>query len=151
MADVHQIIDLDAATDDGGIERSPVNGSVGADLHVVADLQAADLRKGLVAAGLLVAHVAEAGAAQHRPGVHRHPVAQAGTGIDGDVVIDEAIASNGYAIGDAASRPDAGVLAQNAIFAQHHVGSNGDMLPDLGRTMHYRGGVDAGRLAARFV
>src|SRR5438045_4450527 len=78
VADVHQIIDLDAATDHGGIERSPINGSVGADLHVVANLQAADLRKGLVAAGLLVAHVAEAGAAQHRPGVHRHPVAQAG-------------------------------------------------------------------------
>src|SRR5207302_8890872 len=57
----------------------------------------------------------------------------------------------GYAIGDAASRPDAGVLAENAILAQHHVGPNGDMLPDLGRTMHYRGGVDAGRLTARFM
>lgn len=50
MRDMHKVVDLGAFTDHGGAERSPVNGGICADLHVVLDDNIADLQSLLMRA-----------------------------------------------------------------------------------------------------
>ena len=51
VADVDQVVDFCAAADAGFVQRSAVDGGVGADFYVVFDDQASDLRGLLVASG----------------------------------------------------------------------------------------------------
>src|ERR1700693_5377513 len=60
VADVYEVVDFRASANAGCIQGSAVDGGVGADLDVVFDFQAPDLRKLFVTASRLIAHVAEA-------------------------------------------------------------------------------------------
>src|SRR5438094_696332 len=60
VSDVHEIVDLGAASDARFIQRSAVDGRVGPDFHVIFDHQFSDLRKFLVVAALAISHIAEA-------------------------------------------------------------------------------------------
>ena len=70
MADVDHIVDLHAARDHGRVERAAINSDVGADLDIVSDLEAPDLREFFIPAGLVVADIAKTIAAQHRAGLY---------------------------------------------------------------------------------
>ncbi len=65
VADLHQIIDPGAGADHGVLQRAAVDGGVGADLHIVLDQHAAELRDGMEAVrgdGEAEAVLADAGA-----------------------------------------------------------------------------------------
>ena len=104
VANVDQIVELRAGPDDGLIESAAVDGAVGANLDVVADDEAADLRELYVASELFVAHKAEAVGAEHRAGVHDHAAADGGSGIDHHARIDFAVVADDDAFADVASR-----------------------------------------------
>src|SRR5712692_9311246 len=63
MSDMHQIVDLRAATDARDLECTPIDSRIGADLDVVANLQSPHLGKFLIPAGRGIAHITEAIAA----------------------------------------------------------------------------------------
>ena len=116
MSDVHQVIDLGSAANHGNIERAAIDGRIGANFNVVPDFQPPDLGKLLVLACGPVADIAKAIAAQHRPGMNGSTFADARASVNGHVVVNEALFSNHHAVGDAASRADAGVVADDAVF-----------------------------------
>ena len=68
VRDHDEVVELDAFFDDRVVERAAVDGGVGADLDVVADVHAADLRH--LDPGALLGRVAETVAADHRAGLH---------------------------------------------------------------------------------
>ena len=90
MPDMHQVVQLRAAPDHGCVERTAIHRAVGANLHIVANLQPADLRKFCVGAALLIAHESETVAAQHRPGMHGHAIAHGRARINTDIRFDVA-------------------------------------------------------------
>src|ERR1041385_1618178 len=81
VADVHHVVHLHATPDHRRIQRAPIDGGIRADLDVVSDLQAPDLRKLFVISRLFVAHVSEAITPQDRAGLHFDvaPESRAGT------------------------------------------------------------------------
>ena len=78
MGDHHQVVDLAAAADHGVGPAAAVDRAVGADLDVVLDQHAAELRHLEVAVG--AEREAEAVLADARAGVDDHAVADAGSG-----------------------------------------------------------------------
>src|SRR5260370_821837 len=75
MADVDEVVDLGAAANAGFAESAAVDGGVRTDLHLVFNAQRALLWKLRVCAGCGIAYVTEAVRAQHRTGMHHHPIA----------------------------------------------------------------------------
>src|SRR5262245_34569394 len=74
VGDLHEVIDLGAAPDDGLPQHGPIDGRVGADLHVVLDDHRSHL--GDLTVGMAVPGVPEAIVADHGARVHDHPSAQ---------------------------------------------------------------------------
>ena len=70
VRDMHEIINLRALANDGGAQRTAVNGCVGADLHVVVDDDIADLQNFSVTA--FVEHVAITVRTDNSSGVNAH-------------------------------------------------------------------------------
>ena len=87
VADVDQVVNLRAPADARDFQSAPVDGGVGADLHMVFDFQASDLGEFFVASGGFVAHVTEAVAAENRARMDDHVVADSRAGIEGYVRI----------------------------------------------------------------
>ena len=104
VADMDEVVDFCAAADAGFVERAAVDGGVGADLYVVFDDQASDLRGLLVASGLRVAHVAEAFTAQDGARLNDDAVAECCARVDGDVGVDAAMAADYHVVADHANR-----------------------------------------------
>ena len=94
VADVHEVVDFCAAADSGFVEGAAVDGGVGADLDIVFNHQTSDLRELLVASGLLVAHVAEAFAAEHGSCLDDDSIAEVRAPVDRHVGVDAAVGSN---------------------------------------------------------
>ena len=61
--DVHQVVEFDAVADASDAQRRAIDAGVRADLDVVADLDASDLRELLIA--VRAAHESEAVGAEH--------------------------------------------------------------------------------------
>ena len=124
MRDLHEVVDLRAGLDARLPHRRPVDRGVGADLDVVFDDDAADLRDLLVRA-VGVAREAEAVAADHRAVLHDHAVAElhaladrharmqdavvadAGVRTDDDVGVDDRAGADPGARLDDGERADA--------------------------------------------
>ena len=70
VADLDLIVELHAILDDGVADRAAIDGRVGADFHIRADLHAAQLRDLDPCAAF--GGKAKAVAAEHCPGVHQH-------------------------------------------------------------------------------
>ena len=105
--DLHQIVDLGALADDGVADRAAVDRGVGADLDVVLDDDAADLR-----------HLRDARAA---PGTIAEAVlADARAGMDDDAVADQRMHQRGAGAdravaADAHAGPDHGVRRRSRV------------------------------------
>ena len=92
MRDLHEVVDLHVAPNPGFAQRGAVHGGVGAQLHVVVDLNDADLgdffvlrpRRGKP----------EAVAADDHPGMQDDPPADDRAGVNGDVGVQDGIFSN---------------------------------------------------------
>ena len=100
VRDHDEVVDLDAFLDDGVVERTAVDGGVRADLDVVTDVHAADLRH--LDPGAFLGRVAETVTADHRAGLDD------ATPAEHDVMPDEyprhqprIVADDGAALDDA--------------------------------------------------
>src|SRR6185503_6538318 len=82
VPDLDLVVELDALLDHRVVERAAVDGGVGADLHVVADAHAADLRD--LHPSPRLGRDAEAVGADHGPGVHHHAFSQRALRVDHD-------------------------------------------------------------------
>ena len=122
MADMYEVVELCARTDDRLIERATVDGGVGADLDIVADYELPNLWELHIAAMLLVAHIAKAIGAEYRPGVNDHAASQCRARVDHDARIDLTVIADHNAGTDLASRGDVGPIANNDIWLDHGVG-----------------------------
>ena len=76
VANVHEVVDLGAASDTRLVERTAIDGRVGADLDVVFDDQCSLLRELDIFTGRLIAHIAKTIAAEHRARMHDDTVAK---------------------------------------------------------------------------
>src|SRR5690349_16916735 len=103
MSHMHQVVELRATPDHRGIERSPVDGRIGPDLDVIADLECPYLREFFVPAALRITHKSESIAPQHRPRVHHNPLAQPRSGINRYVRKEFAITTDDYPCADRTS------------------------------------------------
>src|SRR5690348_6814537 len=143
VAHVHQIIQLRAPADDGQVQSPAIHGSIGADLHVVADLQAANLGKLFVAAGGGVAHIAEAVAAQHRAAVHDNTVAQAHPGVDCHIGSDVALAADLDPGANNAAGANSAAVADYGLIGDDDAWLNSHMAPEAGGVLDDSGGVNS--------
>src|SRR5690606_21922182 len=121
VCNLHKVVDLDAVLDDGVVDRAAVDGRVRADLDVVADDDAAELRHLDPAAVREVLGEAEAVAADHRARVHDaaapdpDPVEHADArgepcaGPDLDMVTERAAGTDDRRVADRAARTDGDV------------------------------------------
>src|SRR5262249_39443236 len=109
VSDLHEIIDLRSFADPRGLERAAVDGRAGADLHVVADLDVAELWH-LDMSAILKA-VAKTIRANHRVGMHDHAVAKDRAVVEHDVGMQD------YIIAEAAEPADGNAMIDSAACA----------------------------------
>jgi hypothetical protein len=143
VADVDQIVDFRAAANARDFERATINGGIGADFDIIFNLETAYLGKFFVSAGLLVAHVTEAIAAQDRSGVNDHAIADLRTRIEGRVGIDLAIFSYARTCADYAAGSNSRALANDDGFADDGSRFHRRIGSQMGGWMHHRRGVNA--------
>src|SRR5947209_13777020 len=110
---------------DRGVECSSIDSAICADLDVILDQQTTNLGKELVTAAP-VANVTESGRAQHRSGLHDYAVSQLGSGIYSDI------------------RPNATVLTDDDLRANHRVRADRCAVPNLTMLVDDNSGPDAG-------
>ena len=119
VANVYQIVDFRASSDAGFVQRSAIDSGIGADLDIIFDFQAADLRKLFVAASRLVAHIAKAVAAEHGTGVNNYAVSKTHAGINRHVRIEITTRSDVYVRANYAACADPRVLSDLRTFADY--------------------------------
>src|ERR1700681_198613 len=120
VSDLHQVIDLGALADGGIAPGAPVDCRPGADLHVVLDDDATDLRH-LDVPPLSILNVTEAILADAHAGMH-----------------DDAIADQ--RVHDARTGTDRAIAADAHVGADHRIGADQRAASDLGaRTDHGAG------------
>src|SRR5262245_25983246 len=127
VPDLDLVVELHALLDHGVVERAAVDGRVGADLDVIADAHAPDLRNFYPPA--IRGRDAEAVGADHGPGMDDDAFSQGAIGVDDYAWIEAALVTDGHALAHYAARADGYALAQPCRRGDH------------GRWM------DAGRLA----
>src|SRR5881409_3170163 len=76
VGDVYEVVDLGARPDHGIVHTAPVDARVRADLDVIPDETAPDMRNLAVRLAVLAGDVAEAVAAEDCPRMDDHPLAE---------------------------------------------------------------------------
>src|SRR5207247_10710993 len=102
----------------------PSNSRVRASLDAVFKSQSADLWELRIAAGLLIAHIAESVTSQHRARVNNCSITNANARIDGYVRIQFAVSSDHDVGSHHTSRPDSRVVADLHTLAEHHISAH---------------------------
>src|SRR5688500_10762234 len=110
VADLDLVVELDALLDHRVVERAAVDRGVGADLDVVADAHAADLRDLDPAA--LVGRDAEAVGADDRPGMHHDSLSKKAFRVNHDTRIQAAVIADDDVVADDAARADRHALSK---------------------------------------
>src|ERR1700733_10864527 len=85
VPNVHQIVDFRASSDASCVQGSAIDCSIGADLDIIFDFQAPDLRKFFIEASRLVTNIPKTVAAKHRPGVNDYALSKTHARINRDV------------------------------------------------------------------
>ena len=142
VTDVDKIVDFRSPADAGYVERAPVDGGVGADFYIVADLQTAHLGKLLVTAGGGIADISEAVASQHGAGVEENPVTDADTGVESHIREELAVIADARVLADNAAGADSSVASNHGIPADDDSFSNGYALSQPGLGMDDRTAMD---------
>ena len=128
------------------VHAAAVDRGVRADLHVVADQAAPDVRNLRVRA--VTEHVAEAVAAQPHARCARSTRAPiAGAGIAGDLRKEPAVLAQLHAGAHDAVRADPAPVAEDRAVADHGVGVDGHVAPSEHAASDQRRGVDPGSRA----
>src|SRR6185436_6255343 len=143
VGDLHEVVDLGALADHRVRQRAAVDGRIGADLHIVTDHDAADLRH--LQAPFGAAHgKAEAVLADARASVDDDTVADHGMGEAG-AGADVAIAAQHRTVADDGACGDYGAAPDHGLAADHRAGLDSGALVEARARMH-QGAVGAGRL-----
>lgn len=142
VADVDHVVELDAVAQFGDAEGGTVDGGVGPDFAVVAELDGADLRELLV--GAVDFDEAEAVGSEDDAGVEDGAGADGDAIVDGDAGVEEAVGADDGVVPDGAAGADGGVGADDGAFADDGVGADVDVFAELGGAGDGGGGVDAG-------
>ena len=115
VAYLHQVVDLGALADHGIADRTAVDGSTGADFHIVLDDDAADLRD-----------FKTASAAHHEA---KAILADLAAAMNDDPIADQGVADRGAGADRAvAADPDLGT--DHAVGAYHRAGADLGARPD---------------------
>src|SRR3981081_2202077 len=117
---MHQVVDLRSSPNAGFVQRSAVDGGIGANLHIIFDAQPSDLGKFFIVSGLAVSDVTEAVASQHRSRMHDHAVAQYSPAVNRDIGINLAAASDLHPSRNRATSADNRVLPNVDILRDCH-------------------------------
>src|SRR5215813_14146405 len=125
VPDLHEVVDLTPASDDGVADRGAVDGGVGADLHVVGDAKPAHL--GDLAVGGAVEGVAEAVRSEHGAGVHGHPMAHHHARVDHRARMEHHVVGDRTLGMEQPEERDEGGLG--GVDAQEGLGQPGDLAP----------------------
>src|ERR1700722_19288176 len=118
---MNQIVQFCPVADAGLFQRSPVDGGVGSDLHVVLNDQGSLLRKLRVLPIRLITDIAETVCSQHRPGVYYDPVPKRDSrvndhpGVNVAVAADADAGANDRSTSQGGFRPNAGSLFDRGI------------------------------------
>src|SRR5882762_6347437 len=125
VADVHEVIELDAFGDARVIQRTAIDGGVRADLHVVRDLHDAHLRKLPVTAA--VVGVTKTVRADHRAGVNLDAISDAGSAVERDARMNSAVFADPAPGTDYAVRTDLRAVADVGVLGDDGVGPYTDV------------------------
>src|SRR6185369_15593761 len=82
VTNMHQVVNFCSAADARLLERAPIDRGIGANIHVIFNFKASDLRELFGLPCGLIAHVAEPITSQHGPGVYDDSVSQSSTWVD---------------------------------------------------------------------
>ncbi|MNX97533.1 hypothetical protein D3C86_1299040 [compost metagenome] len=143
MRDHDLVIQLDPVTDQGIGQRTAVDGGIGADFDVVADQHPAELGN-LLPDALLVGE-AEALAADHRPRLDHHPLADAYIVIQGDPRREPAALADHRTRTDHAMRPDRHARGDPRTRLDHRVSADAGTGVDLRVGRYQRGRMHTGQ------
>lgn len=148
VRDLHQVVDLSAPLDHRRTAHAPIDGDVGADLHIVFDDHRADVRHFMLLAAHR--HVAETVGADDRSRVDDHvladghPVHHRYVGIENTPVADPAIGAHD----DPGAQDDA--VSDDGAGTDDHVGLDRHVFADLGVGRDDRGLMNArGKMRGR--
>ena len=129
MPDMHEIIDLYAFTDSRVIERSPVNGCICPNLHVIGYLDDSCLRKFPVT--LSIKSKSESIRPEYRSGMNSDPVSHAHSRIERHPRMNPAIFPNPASCPNDDMRTDLGSVADVSIFTDDRIRTQTDVRPDM--------------------
>src|SRR5208282_5338526 len=115
VCDVHQVIQFNAFPDARVVERTAINGRVGANLNVVRDFDDSGLRKFPVAA--LALRVAETVGSNHGSRVNFHAMPDANARVKSDARMDPAVIADPAACADHAVCANLRAFADVGVFA----------------------------------
>ena len=115
MSNVNQVIELGSVADGSDSQRGAIDAGVGANLDIVADLDAADLRELLVT--ITGANEAEAVGAEHATGVQHGTVAEDHVIVNCNVRVENTIVADADARSDGTIGADAGAFANEGTWA----------------------------------
>src|SRR5262245_38757018 len=94
MSHVDQVIEFDAASNDRLVQRATIHGAIGSDFDVVLDHKHPDLWELMIAATLLIQHIAESGTAQNGARLYDHTIAKHASGVNHNIVVDSAVSAD---------------------------------------------------------
>src|SRR6266446_4349890 len=118
------------------------NHRVRADLHIVADLHDAHLRKFPIAP--VAVDIAETICADNGAGVNFDAMAEARTGIQSHVGVNSAVFTNPASRTYNAMRPNLRAVTDVRVFSNHRVRADTDVFPDAGQRRNDRSRMNAG-------
>src|SRR5277367_572315 len=125
MRNLHQIINFDAGSNLGRVERPAVNCAVAADFHVVANFHTADLRELDVTP--VTEHVAETVTTDHRAAVDFHTIRKASAGVERHTRMQSAVFSYPRAAAQKAKCVHRSPGTDFRLVLNHYVGSDADI------------------------
>ena len=118
VTDHDEVVDFRALADAGRLKGRAVDGTVGADLDVVANFDASSLGDFRVLP--VDEAVAEAVAAKYRSRMHFHAVAEDHVRVQNRVRMDDAIAADPATVADDHPRMEGGPLADDGLLTDEH-------------------------------
>src|SRR3569623_216717 len=144
-----QVVELDALLDHRVFQRPAVDGGAGADLDIVADQHAADLRELLPAA--VVRRKTEAVRADHAARVQDGTIPHFAAVIQRDVGVQQTVVADAGMVADNAVGADNRACAHHGAGADHRAGANAGVGGYPGVYGNRRRGMDARGRARRRV
>src|SRR3954451_4185935 len=147
MAYLDQIVELGTASDDRIVNAPAVDTGIGANLHILLQHAAAEVRYAIVPGA--VGQVSKSDPTNDRSGLEHPPMTEPGPGIADDAGTKHSIIAHHYAVAEGDMLRQSGAGSNLNISPDHNVGTNGHGWAESGSGAEPGGGVDTRALGAR--